>query len=112
MKHGPIALVDESTIVVASATQKSLYDKIASNIEEVKSRICTTLVITQKSCTRFKNEDEKVIYDEVVKIPDTEDAFAPVLSVIPAQLLAYYCAVHRGMNPDKPRNLAKSVTVE
>ncbi|MBB5219026.1 glutamine--fructose-6-phosphate transaminase (isomerizing) [Treponema rectale] len=112
LKHGPIALVDESTIVVAIATQKSLYDKIASNIEEVKSRICTTLVITQKSCNRFKNDEEKVIYDEVVKVPDTEDAFAPILSVIPAQLLAYYCAVHRGMNPDKPRNLAKSVTVE
>ncbi|MCR5218729.1 glutamine--fructose-6-phosphate transaminase (isomerizing) [Treponema sp.] len=112
LKHGPIALVDESTLVVAIATQKELYEKIASNIEEVKSRGCTTMVITKEDSSCFNNEDGKVIFDEVIKVPSVDDAFAPILSVIPAQLFAYYCAVNRGNNPDQPRNLAKSVTVE
>ncbi len=107
LKHGPIALVDPSTLVVATATQPELYEKIASNILEVKTRGASSMVITQDQAGAFKEAA-----DEVVHIPETESSFAPMLSVIPAQLFAYYCAVHRGNDPDKPRNLAKSVTVE
>ena len=107
LKHGPIALVDASTLVVATATHPELYEKIASNILEVKTRGATSFVITQDTSGAFKDAA-----DELVHIPETESAFAPMLSVIPAQLFAYYCAVHRGNDPDKPRNLAKSVTVE
>ena len=107
LKHGPIALVDESTLVVALATWHGLYEKIASNIEEVRSRGCSTLVITQDEGNAFEGSA-----NEIIKIPVCRDEFASILSVVPAQLFAYYCAVHRGINPDKPRNLAKSVTVE
>jgi glucosamine--fructose-6-phosphate aminotransferase (isomerizing) len=107
LKHGPIALVDEHTLVVAIATQRALFDKIASNITEVASRGASTLVITQDCEGYFAN-----IADEVFVIPPVDDVFSPVLSIIPAQLFAYYCSVMRGNNPDKPRNLAKSVTVE
>lgn len=107
LKHGPIALVDESTLVVALATWHGLYEKIASNIEEVRSRGCSTLVITQDEGKAFEGSA-----NEIIQIPICRDEFASILSVVPAQLFAYYCAVHRGINPDKPRNLAKSVTVE
>jgi len=107
LKHGPIALVDQSTLVVCLATQKALYDKNASNIKEVASRGATSLVITQDTTGYFKGTA-----DESFIIPETDDALTPILSVIPAQLFAYYCAVQRGNDPDKPRNLAKSVTVE
>ena len=107
LKHGPIALVDESTLVVALATWHGLYEKIASNIEEVRSRGCSTLVITQDEGKAFEGSA-----NEIIQIPVCRDEFASILSVVPAQLFAYYCAVHRGINPDKPRNLAKSVTVE
>ena len=107
LKHGPIALVDKDTLVVAVATQKDLYEKLASNIVEVKTRGAATLVITQDKDGAFKEAA-----DEVISIPTTNDAFASMLSIIPAQLFAYYCAVQRGNDPDKPRNLAKSVTVE
>lgn len=116
LKHGPIALVDPSTLVVAVATNSALYDKIASNIEEVRTRGAATLVITQDKKGVFdKKGGDGDIMDNantVVELPDVCDVFAPVVSVLPAQLLAYYCAVLRGNNPDKPRNLAKSVTVE
>lgn len=107
LKHGPIALVDEHTLVVCIATQKALYDKNASNIQEVASRGVTSLVITQDTTGYFNGTA-----DEAFIIPETEDALTPMLAVIPAQLFAYYCAVQRGNDPDKPRNLAKSVTVE
>lgn len=107
LKHGPIALVDNSTLVVAIATEPELYDKIASNIKEVKARNCTTMVITFDKEKTFSD-----CVDEKILIPEIESSFAPIISIIPAQLFAYYCAVHRGNNPDKPRNLAKSVTVE
>jgi glucosamine--fructose-6-phosphate aminotransferase (isomerizing) len=107
LKHGPIALVDERTLVVALATQRALFDKIASNIAQVASRGASTLVITQDHKGYFS-----ALADDVFVIPQVEDAFSPLLSVIPAQLFAYYCAIQRGNNPDKPRNLAKSVTVE
>ncbi len=107
LKHGPIALVDASTLVVATATQPEMYEKIASNIVEVKTRGAATLVITQDKSGAF---DEAA--NEIFQLPETEAAFEPILSIVPAQLFAYYCAVHRGNDPDKPRNLAKSVTVE
>ena len=107
LKHGPIALVDPDTLVVAIATTHDLYEKLASNIVEVKTRGATTLVITQDTTGAFKESA-----DEVIGIPATNDAFASMLSIIPAQLFAYYCAILRGNDPDKPRNLAKSVTVE
>jgi glucosamine--fructose-6-phosphate aminotransferase (isomerizing) len=107
LKHGPIALVDEHTLVVAIATQRDLFDKIASNIREVTSRGASALVITWEGEHPFAS-----IADAVFTLPQTEDSLSPLLSIIPAQLFAYYCAVQRGNDPDKPRNLAKSVTVE
>jgi len=107
LKHGPIALVDKNTLVVAIATWQDLYEKIASNIVEVKTRGCSTLVITQDEGNAFKESA-----DETIRIPVCRDEFASILSVVPAQLFAYYCSVYRGLDPDKPRNLAKSVTVE
>ncbi len=107
LKHGPIALIDRNTLVVATATKKELFEKLISNIVEVKSRGAATLVITQDTKGSFGESA-----DEVIVIPDTLDVFTSMLSIIPAQLFAYYCAVQRGNDPDKPRNLAKSVTVE
>ncbi|MBP5157261.1 MAG: glutamine--fructose-6-phosphate transaminase (isomerizing), partial [Treponema sp.] len=107
LKHGPIALMDPATLVVATATQQEMYEKLASNIVEVKTRGAATLVITQDRKGAFKEAA-----DEVFTIPECESAFASILSIVPSQLFAYYCAVHRGIDPDKPRNLAKSVTVE
>lgn len=107
LKHGPIALVDESTLVVAICTQEALFDKMDSNIKEVKARGATVLVITYDDVTYFDASA-----DGIFRIPHTIDAFSPILSVIPSQLYAYYCSVQRGLDPDKPRNLAKSVTVE
>ena len=107
LKHGPIALVDGTTLVVGIATEPSLYEKVASNLEEVLTRGCSTYVITSAQ----GNEFEKCA-KEIFRIPATEDAFGALLAIIPAQLFAYYCSVQRGIDPDKPRNLAKSVTVE
>ena len=107
LKHGPIALVDPDTLVVAIATEPELYEKLASNIVEVKSRGATTMAITLDKKGSFDN-----CCDSVITIPDSEPALASMLSIIPAQLFAYYCSILRGNDPDKPRNLAKSVTVE
>jgi glucosamine--fructose-6-phosphate aminotransferase (isomerizing) len=107
LKHGPIALVDTSTLVVAICTQAALFDKMDSNIKEVKARGAATLVITYEDVDYFDKTA-----DEIFRIPRTCDALTPILSVIPCQLYAYYCSVQRGLDPDKPRNLAKSVTVE
>ncbi|MDR0389523.1 MAG: glutamine--fructose-6-phosphate transaminase (isomerizing) [Spirochaetaceae bacterium] len=107
LKHGPIALADESTLVTALCTQEALFDKMDSNIKEVKARGASTVVITYDDVHHF---DESA--DTVFRIPRTPDCFTPMLSVIPCQLYAYYCSVLRGNDPDKPRNLAKSVTVE
>ena len=107
LKHGPIALVDNDTLAVAFCTQSELFDKMDSSIKQVKARGATVLVITYEDEDRFNS-----IADEIFRIPRTYDELTPVLSVIPCQLFAYYCAVQRGHDPDKPRNLAKSVTVE
>lgn len=106
LKHGPIALIDPQTLLIAIASQPSLYDKIGSNMVEVKARGATVLVITQNG-KAFEGKT-----DEVFAIPECSDTLASLLTVIPAQLFAYYCAILRGFDPDKPRNLAKSVTVE
>lgn len=106
LKHGPIALIDPKTLVVAIASEPKLYEKIGSNMLEVKARGASVLVITQ---------DEKEFStkaDEIFKIPECSSTFASLLTVIPSQLFAYYCSVLKGFDPDKPRNLAKSVTVE
>jgi len=107
LKHGPIALVDDSTLVVAICTQSALFDKMDSNIKEVKARGATVLVITYEGEPYFDKTA-----DGIFRIPRTLDSLTPILSVIPCQLFAYYCSVQRGLDPDKPRNLAKSVTVE
>lgn len=107
LKHGPIALVDRDTLIVAICTQDALFDKMDSNIKEVKARGATVLVITYEGVAEFDKTA-----DEIFRIPRTEAALSPILSVVPSQLYAYYCAVQRGLDPDKPRNLAKSVTVE
>src|SRR5574344_2785027 len=107
LKHGPIALVDPDTLVVAVASMPELYEKIGSNIVEVRTRGAATFVITQDTGDRFKTQA-----DIVFRIPPVSETFASMLTIIPAQLFAYYCAVLRGNDPDKPRNLAKSVTVE
>ena len=107
LKHGPIALMDTNTLVVGIATQHELYEKIASNILEVKARGAATMVITQDTKDAFTDA-----VDTVITIPPVADALSPILAIVPAQLFAYYCAVQRGNDPDKPRNLAKSVTVE
>ena len=107
LKHGPIALVDPDTLVVAIATEPALYEKLASNIVEVKSRGAVTMAITLDKKGAFNN-----CCNSVITIPDSDPALASMLSIIPAQLFAYYCSILRGNDPDKPRNLAKSVTVE
>ncbi|MCL1963439.1 MAG: glutamine--fructose-6-phosphate transaminase (isomerizing), partial [Firmicutes bacterium] len=108
LKHGTIALVEPGTLVVALVTQPSLADKMLSNIHEVKARGAEVLALTTKSLApRVKPEA-----DEVWEMPDAEAICMPLLSIIPMQLLAYYMALARGKDVDKPRNLAKSVTVE
>ena len=107
LKHGPIALIDPQTLVVAIASEPKLYDKIGSNMVEVKSRGATVMVITQDEGGAFEGKA-----DLICKIPECSSTLASLLTIIPAQLFAYYCAIMRGFNPDKPRNLAKSVTVE
>ena len=107
MKHGPIALIDENMPVVVIATKDSIYDKIMSNIEQVKAREGRVIAIATEGDTEIANRVNHVIY-----IPPIKQAFTPLLSVIPLQLLAYHIAVLRGCDVDQPRNLAKSVTVE
>ncbi len=107
LKHGPIALVDEDTLVVATCCNSKLYEKMDSNMKEVKARGAKVLAITFED----NHEFEKVA-DEVFAISKTDSYISPILSVIVTQLYAYYCSVNRGNDPDHPRNLAKSVTVE
>lgn len=107
MKHGPIALIDEKMPVVVIAAKDKSYEKIVSNIQEVKARKGIVIAIVTEGDTVIKN-----MADHVLEIPHTEDVLAPILAVIPLQLLSYHIAVLRGCNVDQPRNLAKSVTVE
>ena len=107
MKHGPIALIDENMPVIVIATNRSAYDKILSNIQEVKARKGMVIAIVTEGDSEISN-----IADYTIEIPDTLEPFTPLLSVIPLQLLSYHIALMRGCNVDQPRNLAKSVTVE
>lgn len=107
MKHGPIALIDDEMPVVFIATQHSSYEKVISNIQEVKARKGHVIAIVTEGDTEVKN-----MADYVIEIPQTNEAFVPLIATIPLQLLAYHIAVMRSCNVDQPRNLAKSVTVE
>jgi len=107
MKHGPIALIDEEMPVVVIATNHSNYEKVLSNIQEVKARKGKIIAIATEG-----DQIMKTMADYVIEIPDCEECMVPLLATIPLQLLSYYIAVMRGCNVDQPRNLAKSVTVE
>lgn len=107
MKHGPIALIDEHMPVVVIAPRQEHYDKIVSNIQEIKSRSGKIIAIVTQGDTQVKE-----LADHVIEIPDTVDALSPLITTIPLQLLSYHIAVMRDCNVDQPRNLAKSVTVE
>ena len=107
MKHGPIALIDKNFPTFAIATVDSVYEKMISNIQEIKARGGSIIALTTEG-----NEEIKKLADEVIYIPKTLEMLTPILSVIPLQLFAYYMGVLRGCDVDKPRNLAKSVTVE
>jgi glucosamine--fructose-6-phosphate aminotransferase (isomerizing) len=107
MKHGPIALIDDDLPVIFIATKNSSYEKVVSNIQEVKARGGHVIAIVTEGDTEVRDMAEYVI-----EIPQTDDAFVPLLATIPLQLLSYHIAVMRGCNVDQPRNLAKSVTVE
>lgn len=107
LKHGPIALIERGTPVIALATEEHLYDKMLSNIKEVKARGAYVIAIAKEGNTEIEKSADKVLY-----IPRLANGFSTVLSIIPLQLLSYHVAVLRGCDVDKPRNLAKSVTVE
>ncbi|MBO6517103.1 MAG: glutamine--fructose-6-phosphate transaminase (isomerizing) [Bacteroidia bacterium] len=107
MKHGPIALIDENMPVVVIAPKRGYYEKVLSNIQEVKARKGNIIAIVTEGDDKVKD-----ISDYCIEIPDTEDCLVPILATIPLQLLSYHIAVMRGCNVDQPRNLAKSVTVE
>lgn len=107
MKHGPIALIDENMYTVVIATRDTIYEKIVNNIAEIKARNGKILSIVNSGDKRIKE-----LSDIIIEVPETLHFIAPIINVIPLQLLAYYIAVKRGCNVDQPRNLAKSVTVE
>ncbi|MEO1279186.1 MAG: isomerizing glutamine--fructose-6-phosphate transaminase, partial [Planctomycetota bacterium] len=107
MKHGPIALIDEGMPVVFIATRGSQYEKVMSNISEVRSRGGHVIAVATEGDTEIANHAQDVFY-----IPDVPECLSPMLAVVPLQLMAYHAAVLRGHDVDKPRNLAKSVTVE
>jgi glucosamine--fructose-6-phosphate aminotransferase (isomerizing) len=107
MKHGPIALIDASMPVIVIAPNKGHYDKVVSNIQEIKSRSGKIIAVVTKGDTQVRE-----LADHVIEIPETIEALTPLLTTIPLQLLSYHIAVMRGCNVDQPRNLAKSVTVE
>ena len=107
MKHGPIALIDAQMPVIVIAPKQGHYDKIVSNIQEIKSRSGIIIAVVTKGDTQVRE-----LADYIIEIPETSDALSPLITTIPLQLLSYHIAVMRGCNVDQPRNLAKSVTVE
>lgn len=107
MKHGPIALIDENMPIVIIAPKKGHYDKIVSNVQEIKARKGKVIAVVNRGDTQVSE-----MADYVIEIPETSECFSPIVASVPLQLLAYYIAVYRGANVDQPRNLAKSVTVE
>jgi glucosamine--fructose-6-phosphate aminotransferase (isomerizing) len=107
MKHGPIALIDEAMPVVFLATNQSAYEKIVSNVQEVKARKGKIIAVVNKGDTQIRE-----LADHIIEVPETEEILSPLVTIVPLQLLAYHIAILRGCNVDQPRNLAKSVTVE
>ena len=107
MKHGPIALIDENMPIVIIAPKKGHYDKIVSNVQEIKARKGKILAVVNKG-----DKQGAEMSDYVIEIPEVSECFSPILASVPLQILSYYIAVYRGVNVDQPRNLAKSVTVE
>jgi len=107
LKHGTISLIEDGTLVVALATQDQLFEKMLSNIKEVKARGAYVIGVAQEGNTAIEKEADYVIY-----VPKTKGCFAGALEVIPLQVFAYFISLHKGLDVDKPRNLAKSVTVE
>ncbi|HEX5743599.1 MAG TPA: SIS domain-containing protein, partial [Flavobacteriaceae bacterium] len=107
MKHGPIALIDENMPIVVIATSNGHYDKIVSNIQEIKARKGKIIAVVTQGDTIVRE-----LADHVIEIPETIEELTPLLTTIPLQLLSYHIAVMRNCNVDQPRNLAKSVTVE
>jgi glucosamine--fructose-6-phosphate aminotransferase (isomerizing) len=107
MKHGPIALLDERTPVVVVATDSPVLEKVISNMQEVRARGARVIAVASEG-----NDEVAEHADEVIRVPATHWLLAPLLAVIPLQLLAYWIARERGLNVDQPRNLAKTVTVE
>ena len=107
LKHGTIALMEPDTLVFALATQDFLYEKMVSNVEEIRARGARIIGVSKEGKTEIEN-----VSDEVIYVPQCMDEVAPVLAVIPLQIFAYYVAKERNCNIDKPKNLAKSVTVE
>jgi glucosamine--fructose-6-phosphate aminotransferase (isomerizing) len=107
MKHGPIALLEEGSPVLVVATDSLVYDKLISNVQEVRARGARVIAIASEG-----NETLREMVDEVFYVPRTDEMLAPLLAVVPLQLFAYYVAKNRGEKVDQPRNLAKTVTVE
>ena len=107
MKHGPIALIDENMPIVIIAPKQGHYDKIVSNVQEIKARKGQVIALVNKGDTQVAS-----VADYVIEFPETSECFSPIIASVPLQLLSYYIAVYRGANVDQPRNLAKSVTVE
>jgi glucosamine--fructose-6-phosphate aminotransferase (isomerizing) len=107
MKHGPIALVDENLPVVFVATKDVYHAKVVSNMQEIKARKGIVIAVITEG-----DEVSNELADDVMIVPEADEILAPMLSVVPLQLLAYYIGVAKGCDVDKPRNLAKSVTVE
>ena len=105
LKHGPIALIENGVTVIGILTDSNLVEKSISNLQEVITRGAKTLVITNQ-------KSNKDLFDFVIEIPETNSFVSPILSIIPLQLLSYYISKEKGLDVDKPRNLAKSVTVE
>ena len=106
LKHGPIALIEKDTPAIVLSTSKKLFNKVVSNVKEIKARGAKVLLITNQKLSY----DE--IYDDVIEIPHVNELLSAILAIIPLQLIAYYTTVLKGLDVDKPRNLAKSVTVE
>jgi len=107
MKHGPIALIDDGMPVVVIATQGSQYEKVMGNIEEVRARGGHVIAVATEGDTKIRNHADDVLF-----VPPCPECLSPMLTVIPLQQMAYHAALIRGHDVDKPRNLAKSVTVE
>ena len=107
MKHGPIAMLDESMPVLSILMKGAVYEKLLSNSEEAKARNARMIALTNS-----KDEKLDLLFENIIRVPDVQELFSPIIAMIPLQLIAYYIAEFLGKDVDQPRNLAKSVTVE